>query len=216
MSIDGLVVLSGSVEQDKALRALHYISRFVKEGAILSVGAAGGWMDFALALNAGVQVYATDPAHKFKGPAVAAWNDTAATQGLTDRLHRWNVTDEWTEPIGLLWIDGSMSSVAVSEALLAYLPSMLPDGYVALSNTDDENVEAIIKDTKRYFDLTMVEQGDGYQIYAYKGQRESVGATMKAPAKASGATQLAAKPVPVKRPVAKKKKVVRRPASKAK
>lgn len=192
MSIDkiihGLSGYNATMQHEGELRALNRLADGVQEGVIVAVGSYRGQTDCALALNAHVPVYAIDNRAGSVGEDTPFgdvdrpyWMRNVLELGLGEKLRPINllslqVAQVWTQPIGLLFIDGSHDYESVRDDLNAWLPHVVNGGIVALHDTHMQSIRRAVQERD---DLVEIERADItrcyrkeslYEPYTYENQ----------------------------------------------
>lgn len=213
MTIDDLVSKYSGVYPENELRAMNYIAGMIKTGAVLSVGSQRGLMDFSMALTSPVPVYAITGGKALTNRENQLWADDAERLGVSAKIERAD-GETWDKPIGLLWVDGSLSADALSDNLTELLPQVVPGGYIGFNHADTAEVKAAIKAASADHQLRLVETGDGgtYTVYQYDGPQAETAKPVRAVAAPKAVNvpapkavqKVAAKPAAKKRPAPNK------------
>lgn len=192
MSIDkiihGLSGYNATMQHEGELRALNRLADGVQEGVIVAIGSYRGQTDCALALNAHVPVYAIDNRAGSVGEDTPFgdvdrpyWMRNVLELSLGEKLRPINllslqVAQVWTQPIGLLFIDGSHDYESVRDDLNAWLPHVVNGGIVALHDTHMQSIRRAVQERD---DLVEIERADItrcyrkeslYEPYTYENQ----------------------------------------------
>lgn len=145
----------GWLSLDEA-RLLHNMAANVRAGCIVEVGCYRGRSTIALAAGAseGVAVHVVDPHAEvwnngtlaFAGGADrAAFFQAMLDSGFAERINLLNTSSEiitpgWTQPVGLLWIDGDHSESGVRRDWACWQPHLTPDAIIAFDDAHDPTV----------------------------------------------------------------------------
>lgn len=178
MTIDMVISMYPGFHMEGEIRMLNRQANSVTEGVIVSIGSYRGQMDCALALHATVPVFCIDPrtpsdGYPFSDEDRLHWMDNMLLMGVADRVRPINlpsltVASIWTEPIGLLWIDGDHTKVQAD--LDAWLPYVIDGGLVCFHDIFDAGVAATIAGCDSLVqietcDLTAVYRKEGGHFY---------------------------------------------------
>ena len=167
MSIEKVINLYQGFHFEGELRALNRLAAGVSEGVIVSIGSYRGQGDCALALHAHMPVFCIDPRQKSGGEDTPFgdadrqfWFENANSLGLIPKLRPINlpsldVAKIWTEPIGMLWIDGDHS--LAEDDLNAWMPHVVEGGLVALH---DANSSSVLRAVTSRTDLVEIERAN--------------------------------------------------------
>lgn len=178
MSIDNVINLYPGFHFEGELRMLNRLAAGVNEGVIVAIGSFHGQTDCALALHAQVPVYAID--HRapsggddfpFKDEDRTVWMQNVLSLGLGAKIRPINldsgqVAAVFEESVGLLFIDGSHDYHSVKMDLALWLPLVLPDGLVALHDTNLEGVAQALAEYEN--DLELIEEADLTKVFRSK------------------------------------------------
>lgn len=176
MSIDHVIRNLAGYEDtfhfEGELRALNRLADGVTQGVIVAIGSYRGQADCALALHAHVPVFAVDPRRgwvseprDFNDQDRVFWYANVNSLGLVAKikpieLPSLDVAKIWTEPIGLLWVDGNHVEVAAD--LAAWLPFVIDGGLIAVH---DNNAPSIIAAVTARDDMVEIERADLTTVY---------------------------------------------------
>lgn len=186
--ISGLEGYGTTFQLEGELRSLNRLADSVQDGVIVAIGSYRGQTDCALALHAHVPVYAIDNRAGSVGEDVPfgdvdrpVWMRNVLALGVGEKVRPINllslqVAQVWTQPIGLLFIDGSHDYDSVRDDLTAWLPHVVPGGIVALHDTHLESVRRAISERNDLVeferaDLTkFFHKEDLYEPFTYENQ----------------------------------------------
>lgn len=173
MSIDkiihGLEGYGTTFQFEGELRALNRLADQVQSGVIVAIGSYRGQTDCALALHAHVPVYAIDNRAGSVGEDVPfgdvdrpIWMRNVLDLGVAEKVRPINllslqVAQIWTQPISLLFIDGSHDYDSVRDDLTAWLPHVVDGGIIGLHDTHLESVRRVISE---HDDMVEFERAD--------------------------------------------------------
>lgn len=177
MSIDKIIHESQGYEDgvmhfESELRMLNRICDGIHEHVIVVIGSYRGQMDCAIALHAHVPIYAIDPRQTWEGESRQFgdedryyWIQNVISLGLERKIRpielpSVDVSQIWTRPISLLFVDGD--HVAVKADLDAWMPFVVDGGLVALH---DSNSPMIIEAVASRNDIVEIERGDLTVVY---------------------------------------------------
>ena len=145
----------------KEVELLYTLARDeVAEGCIVEIGSYHGRSTAALSFGAldgsGARVYTVDPYIDFTGPLGGKFGpenkkrllENLLLSGATENVWLINLKSEqasagWTEPIGLLWIDGDHSYEGVKTDFECWELFVLQGGLVAFHDSTDEGIGPI-------------------------------------------------------------------------
>lgn len=151
---------------------MNRIADGITEGVIVSIGSFRGQMDCAIALHAHVPVICVDPRRGWVGEAREFgdvdrpfWMHNIMSLNLASKVRPIELPSHelakiWTQPIGLLWIDGDHTRVA--EDLEDWMPFVIFGGTVACH---DSNSPMVIKAVTEREDLVEIERTDLTTVY---------------------------------------------------
>lgn len=148
--------LEGKLSNEESL-LLYELAQDVRRGAIVEVGSYRGKSTICLALGsragAGVPVYAIEPHEEFVGPLGGVFGppDRVAffrqvlDAGCAETVRLVNLSSEvvapgWTQPVGLVWIDGDHRLEPTRRDADAWLPHLLPGSLAAFHDTLHEDL----------------------------------------------------------------------------
>lgn len=174
MSIERIVQLYSGFHFENEIRALNRLADGVHEGVIVAIGSYRGQTDCALALNAHVPIYTIDNRAGSVGEDTPFgdvdrpfWMRNVLELRVAEKLRPINllslqVAQVWTQPIGLLFIDGSHDYESVRDDLNAWLRFVIPGGIVALHDTHLHGIRRAISERD---DLVEFERADLMRVY---------------------------------------------------
>lgn len=145
----------GWLSLDEA-RWLHGCAQKVLSGCIVEVGAFRGRSTVALSAGAGsgVRVFSIDPHAEvirdgcvaFEGPADrAAFFETMLRSGAWRNVSLLNTTSEvvasgWSEPVGLLWLDGDHSYDGIARDWACWRPHLIDGAQIVFDDAHDDAI----------------------------------------------------------------------------
>jgi predicted O-methyltransferase YrrM len=137
-------------------KLLHELAANVRTGCIVEIGCYRGRSTIALAAGApdGVAIHVVDPhAEQWRdgrltfagGADRAAFFRAMLDSGFAERINLLNTSSEiiapgWTEPVGLLWIDGDHSEAGVRRDWACWQPHLIDDAIVVFDDAHDPGV----------------------------------------------------------------------------
>ncbi len=151
-----ILITEGILGLDEAL-CLYELASRVEEGSIVEIGSYRGKSTVALATGSqqGYQapVVAIDPHESFVGVIGGKFGPQDRTAffknmlraGCVESVRLINLPSQtvvkvWSEPIGLLWLDGDHSYAAVTADFFGFEPFVTPGGYIAIHDSIDQRL----------------------------------------------------------------------------
>jgi predicted O-methyltransferase YrrM len=165
--IEAVMCVQGSITEAEAAELMRLASDVPADTCIVEVGSHRGRSTAALALGAkGAPVYAIEPHEPFQGMYGStfgpedrrAFFENMLRVGVVEDVRLVNLSSEvvsrgWTQPIGLLWLDGDHTLEGVRRDFEAWEPFLLPGGVVAFHDALDPEggpaqvIEALLADS---------------------------------------------------------------------
>jgi len=145
------MAVEGMITEAEATELMRLASEVPAEASIVEVGSYRGRSTTALALGSkGAPVFAIEPHEAFAGiyggefgPADRrAFFENLLRAGVVERVRLVNLSSEvvsqgWSRPIGLLWIDGDHSLEGARRDFDAWRPFLQPGGVLAFHDALD-------------------------------------------------------------------------------
>lgn len=157
----------GCLDTEQGSILFYLAARGGRLGAVVEIGSFLGlstlWLAHGVRRSSGSRIIAIDPHTGHERPELCPELDSFGT--FLDNIHRAGMDDivepvrrpsqdiarDWSEPIGLLWIDGSHDYADVSADLEGFAPRVSSGGYVALHDTRSKRFPGVRQAMLEYF-----------------------------------------------------------------
>lgn len=169
--------VGGWLKLNEAQWLNHHAAR-TTAGCIVEIGSYRGRSAIALAKDSTVSVYCIDPhptyvdgmGGSFGSKDKRMFIENIVKVGLHERISIVNFKSDqaaagWTEPIGLLWIDGDHSFDQTSRDILNWTPHLVGNGIVAIHDKSYIEVKRALQILEDDFMFERIQSVGGIRAY---------------------------------------------------